>query len=473
MSCSARLAAQLEQSVFSSTGRASATTFVTDYQCIGINPSNLGWQPRYEGKRFALGFAEVGLSIWSPALSKDEIRDQFLKTDKQFTEQERRDAAIKMAEQPLTINGDVTLMGLAWNSEKIGGFGFSIHDRAQWNSSLNSTFSDILFRGYQSGYFDQWVLTNGDTVPNLQNVPPDLLAQVVAGISSDPTDPAHLFNGTMIKFNWYREYNLSYGRQLIGNDVLRLYAGVGLKYLSGMGIIDLTAANGNIQGFAAMSPYFNVDYGGAQTTPIPDSDRHFPPKQVGSGTGFDIGFSATVLEKFKFGASLNNIGSITWSGNTYRATDLQLATYAFTGINNYNVFNNIDNIIGVHSPVEWQSGGTRSVALPSVLRIGAGARLNDRIEIGADAVVPTNAEPGNYSAAVLGLGADLKPIPWLMLSAGLVGGGDYDLKIPVGICFIVGKGTYEAGIASRDAITFFTDRRPTLSICTGFLRFRF
>jgi hypothetical protein len=59
------------------------------------------------------------------------------------------------------------------------------------------------------------------------------------------------------------------------------------------------------------------------------------------------------------------------------------------------------------------------------------------------------------------------------LSAGLVTGGDYDTKIPVGVTFIAGNGTYEAGIASRDAVTFFADRKPTVSLSMGFLRFRF
>lgn len=466
--------AQLEQSVFSSTGRAAATTFVTDYQCIGINPSNLGWKPKYEGKHIALGFAEVGLSIWSQALTKDEVRDQFLRTDHTFTEQERRDAAIKMSEAPLTINGDVTLLGVAFGNDKLGGFGVSIHDRAQWNSTMNSMFTDILFRGYEAGYFDQWILTNGDTVPNLGSLPAGYLQQVVSGIASDPQHAGRLFDGTSIKFNWYREYNVSYGRQLLHTDGFTLYGGVGVKYLSGMGFLDFEAKDGSVFGFSAMSPYFNVDYGAAATTnPNASNDKSFPPKQVGHGYGFDLGASAIIMERIKVGLAFNNIGSITWSGNTYTASDVQIASYAFSGINNYNLFSNIDNIIGVHSPIGWSGQGERTVALPSVMRLGAGIQLNEKLEVGADAVFPVNHEPGNYHQPVFGIGGDVKPIPWLQFSAGLVAGGDYDMKIPMGITAIVAHGTYEAGIASRDAVTFFAQHRPTLSVCAGFLRFRF
>ena len=33
---------QIENSSFTATGRGAATTFVTDYQALGINPANLG-----------------------------------------------------------------------------------------------------------------------------------------------------------------------------------------------------------------------------------------------------------------------------------------------------------------------------------------------------------------------------------------------------------------------------------------------
>ena len=57
--------AQTEMSVFSSTGRADATTFVTDYQAIGINPANLGWAGRYPKKKVFIGLAESSFSAYS------------------------------------------------------------------------------------------------------------------------------------------------------------------------------------------------------------------------------------------------------------------------------------------------------------------------------------------------------------------------------------------------------------------------
>jgi hypothetical protein len=73
---------------------------------------------------------------------------------------------------------------------------------------------------------------------------------------------------------------------------------------------------------------------------------------------------------------------------------------------------------------------------------------------------------------VIAVGGDIRPVPWVTLSAGFISGGNYEFKIPAGVTFMVANGTWEAGIASRDLITFFTENQPTLSLSFGFLRFR-
>ena len=113
--------------------------------------------------------------------------------------------------------------------------------------------------------------------------------------------------------------------------------------------------------------------------------------------------------------------------------------------------------------------------LPTVVRFGASVELGKKIELGFDMLLPTNEVPGPGSSqnAIIGFGGDVQPIPWLRMSAGVMTGGNYDMSIPIGLTFILGKGSFEAGIASRDAITFFVNDGPTLSLSTGFMRFRF
>jgi hypothetical protein len=96
-----------------------------------------------------------------------------------------------------------------------------------------------------------------------------------------------------------------------------------------------------------------------------------------------------------------------------------------------------------------------------------------KLRAGIDVVAPLNDEVGSLDKASIAIGGEFAPIPWVRLSAGLIQGGNYDTKIPAGICFVAGKGTYELGIASRDMVTFFTDKQPTVSASIGFMRFRF
>jgi hypothetical protein len=170
---------------------------------------------------------------------------------------------------------------------------------------------------------------------------------------------------------------------------------------------------------------------------------------------------------------VTNIGSITWKGNVYTANDALLTDLSSTGLDSYNVLDGIDQFVSKDGVVQWQGEKSRTVALPTNMRLGAGLLLGEIAEVGVDAVVPLNDEPGGYDKAVIGIGGDLRPLKWLQLSAGVVTGGDYDTKLPVGITFDVAHGTWEFGVASRDAITFFTQDRPTISLCMGFLRFRF
>jgi len=59
------------------------------------------------------------------------------------------------------------------------------------------------------------------------------------------------------------------------------------------------------------------------------------------------------------------------------------------------------------------------------------------------------------------------------LNAGYYGGGIYRSNIPIGITFMLREGAYECGIASRDAISFFTKNGHSVSTAFGFARFRF
>ena len=474
--------AQYEGSSFTTTGRGVATTFVTDYQALGINPANLGWTWQFEEKKVALGFNELTYSTHSNALSKKELRQEVStmirnKTAEDFTYQEKVAAAKSFADEGLSMNVDYGSLGAAFTDEKFGGIAFRIADRIQWYSQLGPQASELLFLGRTAPYFDSVIVNQGGsnvTLPNdstLYN--PD---SVISGFTTTPSYISDIMNGSRLSMSWYREYNLSYGRKIFEKDsLIALYGGVGIKYLQGIAILDINGQGDQFDGFSALSPFFDIDYGtaamGNPSALTPTTS--FPPKSVGSGWGFDVGANVVLFNKLKIGAAVNNIGSITWDGNVYSLSDTLVYDTENAGLESYNVFNSIKDVVGDDGLLKLSGETSRTVKLPTVMRLGASYKVGKIAEIGVDVIMPGNEVPGSYEGAIIGFGGDIQPLPWVRIQAGFVTGGNYGPQVPLGIMIFAPKGGYEFGIASRDALTFFTQNGPTLSLSLGFMRFRF
>ena len=488
-------------SVFSATGRAGvATTFVTDYQTIGINPANLGMGPEFEFTHFNLGVSELAFSIYSKALSKKELWQSITDFDSEtFTYQQKKDAARAFIDAPLAINVDVTLLAFSVYYPEVGGFAVSIRERAQWYSTFNELTSEILFLGGNSFYFDSLEYWK-ETIPNNSLVPDSIRKQIFRGFNpSNPKKFSEILDGSKMQMAWFREYNFSYGIQLVKSYTeasrakyastsfatsanISLYAGIGLKYIQGFGLIDISAEDGELETFSALSPIFNIDYG---VDPAPGNSvdtsnkRKFIPDPVGKGFGLDIGFNLRYRDKLTFGVAVTNIGSITWDGNVFTAKDTILSDLGTTddpgrGFDSYNIFAEAEKISGDEGLFKWQSLEKKKVKLPTLIRAGASYKIEEIAEVGLDMVISANKEAGSYEKAIFSIGGDLKPTRWLRLSTGFTFGGNYGFNIPIGVRVVTGEeGRWEAGIASRDALTFFTQQGPTLSAGFGFLRFRF
>jgi hypothetical protein len=98
---------------------------------------------------------------------------------------------------------------------------------------------------------------------------------------------------------------------------------------------------------------------------------------------------------------------------------------------------------------------------------------NEHFRLGLDVALPLNNEPGNLDRVAFAAGLDYIPVPAVRISAGIGAGDNAEFRIPFGLNFMIGDGTYEFGIASRDILYFMRDDRPNLSVAFGFLRFRF
>ncbi len=478
---------QHEYSSFTATGRGGATSFVTDYQAVGINPANLGWSGKYEGKKFALGLSEFSFSVHSDVLSKQELRDAFTSmisgdSLSTFSYDEKLSAAQEFANSGMALDLDLGSFGFSYNNESFGGIAFRINDQINWYTRFNETTSEILFLGKLAPYFDSLIYVDPTTldtsqIENYQGMSQDSIQNIVSGFSNAPDLISELINGSHISFSWLREYNLSYGRQVFEiDDKLNIYAGIGLKYMQGFGYMDIKSENNELSAFSSISPIFPIDYGGADSlnpSTVVQPNGSFMPKPVGSGMGIDLGLSFLIADKIKIGLAYTNIGSMTWSGNVYTVNDTTIYDTESAGLQNYSVFQQLGDVVGDEGLFEWVGLQEKKVKLPSTFRLGASFKIQEIAELGLDIIVPTNDGVGNFEKVVLGFGGDLYPIPWLRLSAGFLTGGNYDFQIPVGLTIVIPDGSWEAGFASRDAITFFSQNGPTLSLSMGFMRFRF
>lgn len=475
--------AQNELGAFTATGRAGVgTTMLTDYQCVGINPANLDFESEYENKRFNLGLMEQTFSISSEALKKSELEKTLFDFDKtEFNYQQKKEAAQKFINSPLSVNYDMNIIGLAIRVPKVGGFAFNIRDRIQWYSKFGQEFSNMLFLGYNNPYFTNVLLNNGTTVPNNANLSDVDRANIVQGLSStDPTkilDYNKLLEGTKITFSYFREFNLSYGKELIKTESFQLYAGAGIKYIQALASIDIDGTKGLesiSKSYATAIPYFGVNF-----SDQPKASQAFNPFQsIGNGFGVDLGTTVILKEKLKIGLALNNFGTLAIKGDDlYKIKDTVITTLKNEGSEGYNIFNQFDKYGGQDGYVKWQKASGTTKQLPALIRAGASLRLLDgKIEPGIDIVVPLNTVPGSLVNPQFAIGGDFRPIKWIKLSTGTTYGGTLGnfAVVPFGVTFILGAlGSVETGIASRDIITYFTKDNPVISLSTGFFRFRF
>lgn len=465
-----KVQAQTEASDFSRIGHAAFfTSNVSDYQCVGINPANLGFIPTTDLYRLsspmetgiersrrpiAFTFGELGVSIHSDALPKSGLIDMLLQTNSTvFTQAEKLEAAKAFADKGIRFSIDVLVAGVSYQTDAAGGLALTVRERISGSFRFNKSASRLAFEGRHFDYFDSLALDwKGDTV----------------GFARNPKKFSELFDGTRLSMLWFREIGLSYGLSVVRTDDFSVQFGVTGKYLMGYAYLDAYTSENALVAKSALSPVFGISYGNA-TTPsfIPGTDY----ESVGAGVGLDIGVTVQ-YGKWAFSTSVIDMGAIHWTGNVFLAKDTILNGLSSTGFDSYNIFVEAPKITGDGNYFKWDGLQTATSELPTRLRMGTSYQYSSRWKFGADAVIPVNTSSGALGQSIVTAGAEFRPTPWLNLGAGLGGGGNMGFFIPVSASVSVFEGLWEMGIASRDILLFVTNTQPVLGVTFGFMRFR-
>lgn len=467
---------------YTAVGKGVATTFLTDYHALGINSSALGWGSGFEDKKITIGTTELSVGITSPTLDKERLKDAFTGIRNQisgsstgFNFEQQKKAAADYAEAGISINANFNWLGAAYQSEKFGGIAVSINENYDWFSQINKETSDILFRGKLSSVFDSLTIAmNGDTttIANTDHLSNDTLASVINGKINDPLLISEMTRGSQIKFLWTRHYNVGYGRKILGDpEKFALYGGIGARYIQSMAMFDMESNANGLSVNTAVSPFFNINFDGQQNS----SSSGFLPESVGKGYGLDFSTSVILFDKIRLAAAVNNIGNVTYKHNVYSVRDTLIGSYSLSGVDNAAIQEAMNELSDEGGLLRFEGEEQIVIANPANFRIGGSiAFFEKKLNIGFDVVTPFNKEnPGSLQSTVVSVGGDIRPLKWLQLSAGYFGGGVYQHNIPVGINFILKDGTYEFGISSRDALSFFLKDANSISAAFGVARIRF
>lgn len=430
------------------------TSLLQDYEAVGVNPANLGIYDD-ESSLFSIGVGDVSGFLHSDAINGNDLVTGFF-TNKTFTLEDKVNAALDFASKGVTSGAMVQPFALAVQIPKVGGFAFNWRQNFSTSFKLNPFMADLAFTGINSTYFDTVYHYMGDLI-------------AVADSASTIGD---LLNGTYVKYNWTQEFDFSFGRKLIETDALKLYAGATYKMMQGIAILDAEFNNGDATGYSATTPFMNVDYGNVSLQhPVGGSGI----KPVGKGTGFDVGVNARILDLINVAASVVDIGSITWTGNSMTLQNVDLDTLKnFSGWSSFDFSDNLGDVFDASGLYSWAAGVDRKISLPTKLRVGASVEVTKMLKLSVDAVQPFSGVPGNLENTLLAFGIHLQPTSAIGISTGVVSGGQTDVDVPFGLSFGFGPlKVYQCGIATGDILSFLSHTKPTRSIALNLIRIQF
>ncbi|HTB08149.1 MAG TPA: DUF5723 family protein [Bacteroidia bacterium] len=386
------------------TARGGAMTALSsDWESIAVSPSNLGWD---ENHKISFTLVNFGISAQADQLTIPNIKKIVNNNDTALLEQ------ILSSHGGLNLYANMIWAAFSVKIPKIGGFAFSVSDRAYGNIFISPNVTstqdfDAAFAAVASTAFTPQNAQKFNSNVNVNGA--DSLMKLINLLNS--------FNTTHVSLYEYREINLDYGRHLftIGDDSsgFRFYGGVGLKYLIGLADI-----HGEFDNYKVAADY------------AVDNSGNFSPFGSGApghGVGMDIGASMA-YKKWKFAVSATDIGSINWTGTHSTLSDSTVAQRIIQNRKDSNNSNNIGSYIQSNSE-------TFETILPAKLRFGAAYKVNKYLTLASDIIMPLNNEVGNLEGTYYSIAGHLRIGKLLTLDAGLASARYYGVVLPAGIAF--------------------------------------
>lgn len=379
---------------------------------IGINPANLGYTDRSN--------VSLGLFNMSFGIGSDLIDIKLYK--KYFTGDESGNPIYLQEADKINIlnifpggiaqtgfNFDLKLFSFHYQNEKVGNFALNVLEKMGANILLPKDYVEFLLFG------------------NLLNKKYD-------------------FSETYFNVLWYREYSLSYARQIPKFKFMQsMAAGISIKLIHGYGFAELSrnktffTTNEDAKLFGEVN--YQTKFAGVDLFKE-DEDNNFSPfpSPAGSGIGLDIGLTGFVRDELSVGVALIDIGSISWKRNTYEQSGY--ATFNFDDPKSADEqFDSLDNVLKGTN----EATGKFKSRLPAMLRIGFAYQFDKapfitsfpgELLVALDYNQGFNNLVGNTTIPRFSLGVEYKPWKWLPIRTGFSVGGTDGFNMGFGMGFL-------------------------------------
>lgn len=394
--------------------------FARGVGAIGINPANLGMP---ENRLVAMELLPFNMRVSSELISYDTYKDYFTgdpgpngtRVPHYLTVEDKENMLSIFPEGVATSKAELDLMpvGVSVYVPSVGGIGIATMEHLGTKLVL----------------------------------PKDYLRLFLYGL--DSAGSTYRFDETDISAWWWREYNLSYGLQIpvTLKEGIELFAGIGLKYVSGFGVMETSHYTSEISNIRESQNQYRIklffDYliqrSGIDQIGANRSQTNFSlfPQPAGSGFGVDLGFAAR-LPGVDFHVSVTDIGTVSWKKNiveTAGAYNLEF-TDPFFRTNEDSIQNAIR---GTNRP-----GSAFTASLPTRLRIGlvvgqdsgrAPQWFPSHLVLAMDLSQGFNESMGNSGTLRFSLGAEYRLIPGVPLRTGISLGDGSGVHWAVGLGF--------------------------------------
>lgn len=369
---------------------------------VGVNPANLA---TYDRGNLAVSLLPIGIHVGSDFFDYGTYTQYFtgVATDsgragRYLTEQDKNAIIAGFANYVgrAVVDVEARLFGVSYCIKGLGGVAFTITDRV-------GAFADL---------------------------PRDYVKFILNG---NPIGSEYHFKDTKVQTSWIREYALTVGGKVPAAFLDDLNVGAAAKLVHGFGYYEIQRFNTSLLTDDHATLTGSVDFLSRSAGVDPTSVRRIGtyelfPDVAGKGFGIDVGVRGNANRFLSFGLSISDIGSINWRRNTTsKSAD---TTIVVDDPLNDSQRRTIENVVkGTTTPI-----GRFTTSLPTTFRMGVALQVD---KLSAEDSSPSVLVELDYTQAFVetpystknprvSLGAEYRPIPWVVIRSGAsFGGADY------------------------------------------------